>query len=201
VRSDFHQAGPRDFADLVPGQKAIARLWAAAEVHRLVGRRIHPDANGSQQRGPAIGFQDRQHPGIEAAVAVVERQQHGAFGQWLAALARRQDLVDGHGLVAVGAQPGQLVDQPVGAHAEEALVRIIVFDVVIGQRQESIRLPGLLGRSHGALGRRREDGDVLGAGGQGQDDQQQQACQDQAGRGVKRHDGFWVQVRMEVQKR
>lgn len=178
---DLDQAGLRDQADLVPVQEAAARFQAAAEVDRLVGGRVHPGAHRRQQRRPAVGLQDRQHAGVEAAVTVVERQQHGALGQRFAALARGQDLVDRDGLVAVLAQPGELVDEAIGAHAQEGLVGVVVLDVVVCQGQEIPGDPGFFGGRHGPFGRRRVDRDVLGAGGQRQDGQQQQGRQQESG--------------------
>ena len=162
VGGDLHQAGTRDLAHVVPVQEAVARLHVAAEIDLPVGRRVHPRAHRRQHRRPAVGLEDGQHAGQEAAVAIVEGQQHGALGQRLAAgLARGQDLVHRDGLVAVLAQPVQLVDQPVGAHAEKALVGVFIFHVVVGQRQEMALHPGLVDWGHRPLGGRDVDGDIL----------------------------------------
>ena len=182
VRADLHQAGVRHFPHLLPSEEAIARRHQAAEIDRLVGRRIQPDADRRQHRRPVVGLQQREDPAVEAAVAVVEGQQHRLVRQRRAAVLRLQDLLDRHRLVAVLLQPGELFIERAGAHRHVALVRRAVFHVVIRQHRVTVGRPRAFHRSHGPLRRRREARHVRLAAGGGQQRGQHEK------RGSNKHD-------------
>jgi hypothetical protein len=96
----------------------------------------------------------------------------------------RQDLIDGHGLVAVVAQPFELGGQQVGAHRQIALIGVMVLDVVVGQGQDVIARPGPVDVGRGPLGRRNESRNVACAAGQ-----QQQAARQQEQARIQAQDG------------
>ena len=176
VRSNLHQTAGGNFMDLRPGYKTLTRHWQAAEIHRAIGRRVHPDTHWRQYGRPLIGFEDRQNAGVKAAVTVIETQQHGLIRQRRAALTGRQQLIHRHRLITVGLEPGQLFNQVGGAHRHIGLAGIGILDVVIGQRQHlALRPRAFAGRLRTLL-RRSEGWSRNGASTEQHSDQPEQAA-------------------------
>lgn len=192
VGGDFHQAGARHFTDLLPGQELAAWPWQTGEVHRLVQRRIDPGTDRREHCRPVIGAQNRHHAGVEAGITVVEAEHDGLGRQGRPTPARGEDLVHADRLVAVLAQPGQLLDQTLGAHRHHRLVGVGVIDIVVGNAQKMIFRPRRFVGLDRALGGWREWRGLLGAGAG------QQYAQDQQTTAEEGHDQALLKTISEV---
>jgi hypothetical protein len=94
VRRELHQPRVGHLARLGPRDEAAARHAPAAITHHAVGGRVHPFVHERGHDRHAIGEQQRINARVEAAVAVVDRQQDRAFGQGPYAALRCVDVIE-----------------------------------------------------------------------------------------------------------
>ncbi len=87
VRRELHQARARHLARFIPGDEVAPRHVDVAVAHRGIHRRIDPRADHRRDDGNAVRQRQRVHAGVEAAIRVVESDQHRASAA--AALAPR----------------------------------------------------------------------------------------------------------------
>ena len=139
---NFHQPGVGNRLDLRPSGHLLPGCGQTTKVNLLALRGVHPGAHRSQDCGPLKRPQHRQNAVKKAAETIVKRQQRGFGRQRRAPLARGQNLRNGNRLVAVLAQPVELLDQVVCAHSHIPLVCHGVIHIVVRQGDKLVVWPG-----------------------------------------------------------
>ncbi len=140
VRADFDQAAVLHLAQLCPGDEIVAGEIARAIGHDLTSRQFHPTGHRCDQRRIAVGLQQREHPCIDTAQAIVEGQQHRPRGQGTLAGTCIEHLLHADRVVRMRAQPVQMRGEIAGGHRIAIGVALggdVVANIVVAAHEQA----------------------------------------------------------------